>query len=614
MKIINNWFIINIFAILTNSVFSYGGQLKNKQEDKFYMIFVNNTYGEIASYQGLKKRQESEIFVNTMIDEIHNLIIDNKDTYQNVSKLEEMESNALKRKRDNQVEPMDYGNSPLVYPISSLKSRTVLYAFLSPTLAKDIEKKPGIISCVSDFKLKYAENTIPPHFNLTDIQRETKWDAVGYRDGADLHLSLISQGKYEESLIGKYDRTYYYPTTAGEDVDLVIFDSGFNFNHKEFSNTKERTAKCVIRILEGRVQYTSSEKDCGSHVDEFEYHGEKMSDIAAGLDHGVAPKANVYGVVPESIDMNDGADVIAGLQYAIKHLIRPHRTVFNFSFQEMYNYEEENELLSYWQDLINEVTELGGIIVAAAGNDNSAVIIEETKEISYPCAFENVICVGAINNFGKFTYQGEKRDVMATAYYQKAPFSNYGKGVDIFAPGYAYAYYSIGSEDFMGYSSGTSVASPIVAGVIATIISENSDIEFTTSTMLEYLIKTGHKNIIRGISEGDNIFISNGKRTVYSENNDYYGCGINSGNQQCDDNQCCAENGNCYSSADKVCTTDNGCQKDYGTCVLVISPEENRCGKGYGSCVSGCCSYDGYCGYTSEYCEVGCQNNYGFCI
>ncbi|ORX36989.1 hypothetical protein BCR36DRAFT_313511 [Piromyces finnis] len=147
-------------------------------------------------------------------------------------------------------------------------------------------------------------------------------------------------------------------------------------------------------------------------------------------------------------------------------------------------------------------------------------------------------------------------------------------------------------------------------------MSENNDVKFNYTTVLNYLNKLGLKNIINGIKEGPNLFINNGKHVVYSKDYIYYGCGINSGNQSCENNQCCGANGKCYNHSNDLCKTSNGCQVEYGKCNIITSNSKNNlCGFNYGNCHSGyCCSYEGICGKTNDHCGVGCQKNYGHCL
>jgi subtilisin family serine protease len=94
----------------------------------------------------------------------------------------------------------------------------------------------------------------------------------------------------------------------------------------------------------------------------------------------------------------------------------------------------------------------GCILVGAVGNDN-------TSELFFPAAYEQVIAVSAI----------DQSDV-------RAMFSNYGSYVDFCAPGINIVSTGKNGDYFM--ANGTSFAVPFVAGIIALILSDNP--QFTT--------------------------------------------------------------------------------------------------------------------------------------
>ena len=103
--------------------------------------------------------------------------------------------------------------------------------------------------------------------------------------------------------------------------------------------------------------------------------------------------------------------------------------------------------------------EAGVLIVAAAGNDNK-------DEPMFPCAYEGVVCVGALSNNGT-----------------KAIYSSYGGDVDLMAPGdNIVSTYPMDLESetlrITGYEelTGTSQAAPYVSGIAATIKSANPTI------------------------------------------------------------------------------------------------------------------------------------------
>ncbi len=103
----------------------------------------------------------------------------------------------------------------------------------------------------------------------------------------------------------------------------------------------------------------------------------------------------------------------------------------------------------YEQDVINDATSRGSLVVAAAGNQNSS-------SPHYPAACDNVTAVAA-------TTQGDLR----------YSYSNYGDWVDCCAPGVEILSSVIGG----GYDSfsGTSMSCPHVAGLAGLIAAQHSD-------------------------------------------------------------------------------------------------------------------------------------------
>ncbi len=105
------------------------------------------------------------------------------------------------------------------------------------------------------------------------------------------------------------------------------------------------------------------------------------------------------------------------------------------------------------QNIINEATANGVVFVAAAGNENI-----ETKH--YPAAYDNVIAVASTDS----------KDL-------KSSFSNFGTWIDVSAPGSAIlsTVANGAAGEYVSYN-GTSMATPMVAGLVALMLSENPNL------------------------------------------------------------------------------------------------------------------------------------------
>lgn len=113
------------------------------------------------------------------------------------------------------------------------------------------------------------------------------------------------------------------------------------------------------------------------------------------------------------------------------------------------------------ESAVNYMIQKGGVVVAAAGNDGSTYK-------SYPAGFDNVIAVGAVDTEG-----------------QHVNFSNYGSWVDIVSPGVNILSTMVpnlvlstncADTDGDGYAacSGTSMATPVVSGIVGLLLSQQS--------------------------------------------------------------------------------------------------------------------------------------------
>lgn len=160
--------------------------------------------------------------------------------------------------------------------------------------------------------------------------------------------------------------------------------------------------------------------------------------------YGVAGVAYEASLMPLKVLNADGAGTVADIAEAIKFATDNGADIINMSLGG----GGESQLMA---EAIKYAHSKGVTIIAAAGNENS-------EGVSYPARYPNVIGVSAFGPDG-----------------EKAPYSNYGAGVDISAPGGSEAgtilQETIGENGegvFLGLQ-GTSMASPHVAGVAALI-------------------------------------------------------------------------------------------------------------------------------------------------
>jgi subtilisin family serine protease len=193
-------------------------------------------------------------------------------------------------------------------------------------------------------------------------------------------------------------------------------------------------------------------------------HGTHVASIAAALDNdqgivGVAPGARVWAV--KVLDENGGgsfSDVICGLNWVVNH--NGTVDVVNLSLSGAGS-DGPCESSPLHQAICNVVYS-GVPVVVAAGNQGT------DASTRVPASFDEVITVsgmadsdGAPGHAGPGTCTGHADDTFL-------PYSNYGADVDVAAPGDCIL--SLGNEGKRRQESGTSSASPHVAGAVADFI------------------------------------------------------------------------------------------------------------------------------------------------
>lgn len=230
---------------------------------------------------------------------------------------------------------------------------------------------------------------------------------------------------------------YLYADDGGEGVDAYVIDTGTNVDHVDF---------------EGRAAWGKTIPQNDNDID-GNGHGTHCSGTIAGKKYGVAKKANIHAVkVLRSSGSGTMSDVVLGVQWAAEsHAKKAEASKkgkskgFKGSVANMSLGGGKSPTLDR---MVNAAVAAGLHFAVAAGNDNS-------DACSYsPAAAEKAVTVGA-----------------STFADDRAYFSNYGECTDIFAPGLDIVSTWVGSKYAINRISGTSMASPHIAGLLAYFLS-----------------------------------------------------------------------------------------------------------------------------------------------
>jgi len=560
----------------------------------------NKTVSDKIDFEILEKTLEpEESFVNKQYELLAELIIDNLDTYEKDDLITEEFHNIFRKRSITSINDItsDKSFEKILKKTYNILDVTVFYGYLSDVLYEKIKNLPNVVECIEDLKMKYPalteqsvinkENLINSkkenkiYYNITDIKTDTQWSDVYIQQNASSHLSLISQSKVDCNLVNKYDNNFYYPSTAGEGVDIYILDSGFNINHIDFDTTN-RTVTCDAEVRSSNINEfePSSPKSTNCAIDiEEQYHGIAVASVAAGEIYGVAKKANIHVIAFSLYTI----EYITSLKYIEEKAKDPHKTIINIS-SGGYTYS------SALDKQINVLVNKGFMIFASAGNDGinacstdirySKEFDENVNDKHYPSGYADVISVGGIDNYYKYIIFNKFSNIYRPAYY-----SNYGSCVDIFAPAFAMLAYisdkkTNEKQKGFSYEEGTSFSTPIVSGVAATLISEHPEITFNSDIMKQMLIDLSIKGAINDLDSLNtpNRLINIGKQVVYSANNKYKGCGIGSGKKSCPADKCCSAKGYCGNTAEHC---EINCQSEFGQCSMInysasLIPEKSK--------------------------------------
>lgn len=219
----------------------------------------------------------------------------------------------------------------------------------------------------------------------------------------------------------------YDADQKGGGVNAYVIDTGVYVEHPQFG---------------GRATFAAD--FTGSGKKDVQGHGTHVAGIIGSEQFGVAKEINIVAIkVLDDYGSGSLSSVIEGLEFAVNHMKKSGKPgVANLSLGASKN--------SVLNDAIKAAYNEGLVIICAAGNSNADACYDS------PASSPFAISVGAID---------DRNDGIA-------PFSNWGECVDIFASGvYVESLYNKNTHSSI-LMSGTSMASPSVAGIAGILLGE----------------------------------------------------------------------------------------------------------------------------------------------
>ncbi|KAL7949713.1 subtilisin-like serine protease [Trichoderma barbatum] len=243
------------------------------------------------------------------------------------------------------------------------------------------------------------------------------------------HAALVAQTNATPGLIRISNRNigaknYIFDNQAAAGMTAYVVDTGIRVTHSEFEGRATFGANFVNDV-------DTDENGHGSHV----------AGTIGGATFGVAKNIQLVAVkVLDASGSGSNSGVLNGMQFVINDVQTKKlagKAVMNMSLGGSFSTAVNNA--------ITALANAGIVPVVAAGNEN-----QDTANTS-PGSAPQAVTVGAID---------ATTDI-------RAGFSNFGTGVDIYAPGVDVLSVGIKSDIDTAVLSGTSMATPHVAGLAA---------------------------------------------------------------------------------------------------------------------------------------------------
>lgn len=248
------------------------------------------------------------------------------------------------------------------------------------------------------------------------------------------------------------DASYTYDSD-GSGVHVYVIDTGIRATHVEFT---------------GRIKTGFTAINDGLGTSDCVGHGTHVAGTIGGTTYGVAKQVYLHPVrVLACNGFGTTSQVVAGINWVAANHVKP--AVVNMSLG--------GGVDSAIDSALNTLINLGVTSVVAAGNDDK-------NACNYsPARLPAAITVGA-----------------TTSTDARSSFSNYGTCLDLFAPGSSItsAYYT--SNTAIASMSGTSMASPHVAGAVALALQLNPTA--TPAQIATQIVDASTPNVVSSAGTG----------------------------------------------------------------------------------------------------------------
>ena len=319
--------------------------------------------------------------------------------------------------------------------------------------------REDIVSIQPDYEYHFLQNE-----TLTkDSASSKQWGL--YNDGSYTYTDVSGDQVKSVAGIDVNVQSAWKQFQSKEEVVVAVLDTGIDYKHEDlkkvmWKNTKEipgngkdDDGNGYVDDIYGWDFYNNDNSVCSYNkktgqksVKDNDNHGTHCAGILAAVANngvGIAGVASNVNVKLMSVKVLGGVNggtstsrLIKGIRYAMSNGAQ----IINASWGGGLNLKEDVALK-------NTIAHSGILFVVSAGNDGRNNDEQPCYPANYSKELDNVITVGSVESNGKL-----------------APYSNYGSGINILAPGSNIYSTIVGGY---GMSTGTSMSVPFVSGIAA---------------------------------------------------------------------------------------------------------------------------------------------------
>ncbi|KAF3916404.1 Cerevisin [Orbilia brochopaga] len=365
------------------------------------------------------------------------------------------------------------------------QSIITISAFLAVTSAA-----PSLIS--EDQRTTWSTFPILRRQNNTNIieQQRAPWNLERISNPAP--ITLGNRKTTDEAFTYRYDAR-----DVAEGVDVYVHDTGIDPRNPEFNTRAENI-------------FTENPFDIFDNTG----HGTHVAGTIGSEHYGVAKQVNIYAIrttgnpmvdpLGPSVDNMNATtyilDQVNGIRAAMRlHRLHKNSTAFKGSVMNMSwglptdFFTGDLGALDMLRNAVKAAVDAGIHVTIAGGND------DEDACTHYPA--------GLVKDIPGLIVVGNT-DIMDTRYRS----SNWGPCIDIFAPGTDIKSTSLKKNNWVAAETGTSMAAPLVAGVVATLLAKNPELRGDVTGMKKRILEMAVKDVVKDVKGSANLLLNTGLR------------------------------------------------------------------------------------------------------